>query len=116
MLLGPSRVIMSRHSMVRPWTILGQARWRNRAFEWLQADLAILKRQLAPSPAPRAVVQQKLHAWCEEKELAGLREPRELAKLPPADRAAWLQFWHEVRSTLALSYQPEPDAAVASPP
>jgi hypothetical protein len=35
--------------------------------------------------------------WRGEPDLAGVREPEELAKLPKAERAEWQAFWAKLK-------------------
>jgi hypothetical protein len=52
-----------------------------------------------PSQA-QAAVQQALQHWQRNIDLAGLREPAALAKLPEAERAEWQKLWADVDPTL----------------
>jgi tetratricopeptide (TPR) repeat protein len=58
---------------------------RRRALDWLTADLAVLRNALA-APANGPAVHQKMLHWLEDTDLASVREPKELAKLPAAVR------------------------------
>jgi serine/threonine-protein kinase len=74
-----------------------RTRWRKQAREWLQADLAAWAKKLADGAvADRALVQKKLMHWRTDPDLAGLRDPDELAKLPEKEREACRQLWQEV--------------------
>jgi serine/threonine-protein kinase len=78
-----------------------RARWRKQAREWLQADLAAWTKKLASgAAADRALVQKTLAHWRTDSDLAGLRDPDELAKLPGQEREACGQLWHEVTALL----------------
>jgi serine/threonine protein kinase/Flp pilus assembly protein TadD len=79
-----------------------RASWRRQALEWLGADLIHWARQVKnPSPQSRLAVQRALAHWQLDRDLAGVRGAAALAKLPPAERQAWHQFWAEVEDTLA---------------
>jgi hypothetical protein len=51
-------------------------------------------------PQDRAQVQPTLRHWQKGSDLAGLRDPDALAKLPEAERAACRQLWAEVNALL----------------
>jgi tetratricopeptide (TPR) repeat protein len=61
---------------------------RAQALTWLRA-------RVAASPDP-----ETLRLWLEDGDLAGLREPEELAKLPASERAAFESVWADVREAL----------------
>jgi eukaryotic-like serine/threonine-protein kinase len=78
-----------------------QARWRGKAREWLRADLAAWAKVLASDPtAARHEVRQQLTRWRADAELAGLREPAELERLPANERKDCLALWAEVGALL----------------
>jgi hypothetical protein len=70
-----------------------RGRWRNQALAWLREDLALLTRQ---AETDSAQTRRTLRRWQAERELAGVREPAELARLPEGERKAWAKFWAEV--------------------
>jgi serine/threonine-protein kinase len=72
-----------------------RARRRKQALDWLRADLAAWAKV-----TDRARVQQTLEHWQQDADLAGVRDQEALAKLPPAERQAWSQFWSEVAELL----------------
>jgi tetratricopeptide (TPR) repeat protein len=86
-------------------TELGDAertRWRRQALEWLRADLTAWVRWLDGDPAARrAVVQQTLTHWQENPDLACIRDPGELAKLPADERKELVALWAEMAAVLA---------------
>jgi hypothetical protein len=49
----------------------------------------------------RGVIAQTLQHWKDDTDLAGVREPAALAKLPEAERKAWPARWREVETLLA---------------
>jgi serine/threonine-protein kinase len=70
-----------------------RARLRKQALDWLRTDLAAWAKD---TDRPR--VQKVLTMWQRERELAGVRDPQRLAKLPPAERAEWQRLWADVRA------------------
>jgi serine/threonine-protein kinase len=77
-------------------------RLREQALAWLKADLALWKKQLeGGKPTDRAEVQAKMRHWQKDSDLAGVRDPSALAKLPEAERLEWQKFWKEVETLLA---------------
>ncbi len=46
-------------------------------------------------------MQKTLRHWQTDKDLSGVRDEKELAKLPAEEeQAAWKQFWAEVEAVL----------------
>jgi len=71
--------------------------WREQAREWLQADLDSKVASAAGSPPPvRQLIEQELASWQTDSDLAGLREPDELRKLPPDEQEQFLALWRTV--------------------
>jgi len=77
----------------------GRQGLRQQALAWLRADLAAW-RALPPTDPLAAQVPDKLGRWLKEADLASVREPDALAKLPDDERRAWEAFWADVRRTL----------------
>jgi Flp pilus assembly protein TadD/serine/threonine protein kinase len=74
-----------------------RARLRRQARAWLGADLAAWAKLLANEPATaRPRVLQYLRHWLRDADLAGVRAPEALARLPKAERRRWQQLWQEV--------------------
>jgi Flp pilus assembly protein TadD/tRNA A-37 threonylcarbamoyl transferase component Bud32 len=69
------------------------------ALAWLRADLVLWSKQ-TDDPKARPQVAQSLRHWQQDPDLAGVRDPAELAKLPPGERAEWEHFWKAVESVL----------------
>jgi tetratricopeptide (TPR) repeat protein len=80
-------------------------RFRTEALNWLRADLAILK-ELAADPKNKDRVHHKLNDWIPDGELASVREPDQLAKLPDEERKDWEKLWAEVRKLHAQTANP----------
>jgi tetratricopeptide (TPR) repeat protein len=72
---------------------------RKQALEWLRADLAAWGK-LADNPKARPAVQQTLTRWQHDPDLASVRDPAALERLPEPERAAWHKLWGEVDSLL----------------
>jgi tetratricopeptide (TPR) repeat protein len=82
-----------------------RTRLRSLALGWLRDELA----RWAEQPAKyAAALRQTLRQWQRDPDLAGVREPDQLAKLPRAERAAWRRLWAEVAKT--LDHRPPVDA------
>jgi serine/threonine-protein kinase len=86
-------------------TGLGEAerkRWRNQAREWLHADLAARVHAFDADPtAARTGVREALTRWQKEPDLACVRDPSELDKLPADERKEFVALWAEVATALA---------------
>jgi serine/threonine-protein kinase len=84
-----------------------RARWRQRARDWLGADLAWWRQALKEaSPQLEAEVQQQMRHWQSDPDLAGVRDPAAVAKLPEAERARWQQLWADVAALLEQAQKP----------
>jgi hypothetical protein len=78
-----------------------RARLRRQAHAWLRADLAAWARRLEGGQAQdRPAVVAKLRHWQGDADLAGLRDPAALAKLPAEEREACQKLWAEVEALL----------------
>jgi Flp pilus assembly protein TadD len=80
-----------------------RTRLRQRALEWLRADLALYVRLgKVPMTSARAVVQQRLSEWQRDADLASVRCDA-LGKLPEAERDGWRKLWSDIDQSLARS-------------
>ena len=70
-----------------------QSRLRKQALDWLQENLVARGKLLETDPVR---VFDDMKHWQHDADLAGLREEKELAKLPADERAASTKFWGEV--------------------
>jgi serine/threonine protein kinase/Flp pilus assembly protein TadD len=78
-----------------------RARWRRQALTWLRADLAAWTRGVQSStPATHTRVQEVLAGWQRDPALAGLRDARHVASLPPEEQAACQRLWTDVMALL----------------
>jgi tetratricopeptide (TPR) repeat protein len=72
---------------------------RRQALDWLNAELAVWTKVLDSGPAQaRPVIVQTLQHWQTDTDLAGLRDPEAVAKLPEGERAAWRSLWEGVEA------------------
>jgi tetratricopeptide (TPR) repeat protein len=103
--LLPDKVV----TMFRRWTL-----------DWLRADLtAFAKLAGQNNPAVKQAIQQRLAHWRQDPDLASLRDPQALDRLPDDERAAWQALWRDV-DELAKRVVPtrgskEPSAPKAQP-
>jgi hypothetical protein len=75
-------------------------RLRQRALDWLRADLAGYTNLWESDPTARSFVRNQMKHWQEDTDLAGLRSEAALAKLPAAERAPFTQLWADVAALL----------------
>jgi tetratricopeptide (TPR) repeat protein len=77
-----------------------RARLRQQALGWLRADLALLGKPVENgTPQQRATAQKTLQHWLKDADLAGVRDPAALDKLPGAERDGWKNLWADVSKT-----------------
>jgi serine/threonine-protein kinase len=82
-------------------TVAARLRWRRQALTWLRDELAAWKRAVdvgGPGAAP--LVGQTLRHWQADPDLAGLRDPAQLARLPAEERAACERLWADLAEAL----------------
>jgi hypothetical protein len=63
------------------------------------------KRTQSTKPQDRAAVQKTLRHWQEDPDLATVRDPASLAKLPQAEREAWQKLWGDLAALLDVASQ-----------
>ncbi len=81
---------------------LARAKLRGQALGWLKAELAAWARVLdGGTLKSNGLVSQTLKHWKTDADLAGIRDGKELAKLPEAERAASRALWKDVDQLLA---------------
>jgi len=74
-----------------------RARWREQALDWLRADLSAYGKLVdGGKPEDRTLVQQRVQHWQRDAELSGIRDAKELAKLPADERQACEKLWADV--------------------
>jgi hypothetical protein len=78
-----------------------RGRFRQRARDWLGADLDAYARLAAKEDrALRQALRQRLSFWLEDDNLATVRDAKELAALPEPERKAWEKLWADVAALL----------------
>jgi hypothetical protein len=77
-----------------------RARLRRQALEWLRADFAYWQSETGGKETGRALVRTILKHWQEDPDLAGIRDPDALAKLPDDERTTFTQLWSDVAALL----------------
>jgi hypothetical protein len=81
---------------------MSRAGFRRQALDWLRAELEARLRLLERGPqVARNTVTHDLEQWLEAPDLAGVRGPDALGRLPAAERQAWQQLWADVADTFA---------------
>jgi hypothetical protein len=81
--------------------VAAKAKLREQARAWLKAELAAWNKVLETGPdQAKALVVQTLQHWQKDADLAGIREPDVLAKLPEVERKEWRDLWVEVAELL----------------
>ena len=71
--------------------------FRHWALGWLRDDLtAYAKLADQNNPAVKQAVQQRLAHWRQDPDLASVRDPQALDRLPENERAAWRALWRDV--------------------
>ena len=84
-----------------PLEELTKARCRRQALDWLKADLAAWSKAIADESSQwHDHVPQTLQHWKADPDLAGIRDPAALAKLPPDEQKAFAALWVEVSALL----------------
>jgi tetratricopeptide (TPR) repeat protein len=73
---------------------------RRQALSWLKTELVKLGKQVQAGGAAADNALKALKFWHEEADFASVREAKELAKLPPAERQAWEELWADVGKLL----------------
>jgi serine/threonine protein kinase/Flp pilus assembly protein TadD len=78
-----------------------RTRWRKQALEWLRADLKAYRERLESGNSEnRRLARQRLRHWQRDEDLASLRDPAAVAKLPADEQQACNQLWAEVKTLL----------------
>jgi serine/threonine-protein kinase len=82
--------------------------WRERALDWLRADLAAWAKGVEKGPPQaRPQVQRTLRRWQQDPDLAGMRDETALAKPPETEREVYRKFWAEVAALLERAQSKE---------
>jgi tetratricopeptide (TPR) repeat protein len=74
---------------------------RAQALEWLKTELGIRAATIGSKSADERVpVVRVFEYWMVDPDLAGVRDPEAIAKLPETERQAWTAFWSGVDSAI----------------
>ena len=80
-----------------------RARLRKQALQWLRADAEVRRTQLKEGRSGKADAARAAFAhWRQDADLVGVRDKNALAKLPEAERDAWLRHMRTALDELAL--------------
>ena len=78
-----------------------RAKLRTQARDWLKAELAAWAQIFDNGPAElKTTITPALKHWKDDSDVAGIRDEKELAKLPEAERTAFTQLWNDVDQLL----------------
>jgi len=85
-------------------TEIERTRYRKQALDWLKADLSEWTKMLTHEfKVSREIAKRRLKDWLVDPDLAGIREPMALDRLPADERKAWLELWEALASVLKSS-------------
>jgi tetratricopeptide (TPR) repeat protein len=82
-------------------TVKDKAIFRQKALDWLRAELANLQEKLHADPKTAADTRDVLHYWQTDGNLTGVRQPEALSNLQEPERVGWQQFWADVKKSLS---------------
>ena len=77
-----------------------RAHWRQQARQWLRADLAAWEKAWENARESRIRARLALAGWRGDPDLAGVRDPGALDRLPAEERQEWHTLWQEVEALL----------------
>jgi tetratricopeptide (TPR) repeat protein len=83
-----------------PTDEVGRAALRRQALDLLRADLTQRAKRLDADGPGRAEALLNLEHSIHDVDMAGIRDPDALARLPVAERAEWQAFWKEVEALI----------------
>jgi hypothetical protein len=79
-----------------------RARLRCQALHWLRSDLAAWREHLkADETRALPILRRAMEHWLAVPCLAGVRNPKALAKLPEAERQDWHKLWADAQELFA---------------
>jgi hypothetical protein len=74
---------------------------RRRAWQWLKAELTAWSNTLRLGPPEdRSRIQPTLENWKQDPDLALIRAPESLARLPESERQLWQALWTQTDALL----------------
>jgi tetratricopeptide (TPR) repeat protein len=74
---------------------------RRQALTWLRAELGSWTRAVAAGEVGSRRLARILTPWQKDPDLAPVRDPESLCKLPEAEQVAWRNLWAQVEALLA---------------
>jgi hypothetical protein len=75
-----------------------RAALRRQAQGWLRDELAAWREQLGKGPAKaRAAAVLRIDCWLQDPDLACVRDPVALGRLPTVEREEWERLWRDLR-------------------
>ncbi len=77
--------------------------WRDRALEWLAADLDVWEHAATSDTKGRRALEVAMRTWCNDSDLQVVRDEQWLGKLDTGEREQWSAFWTRVGSHLGKS-------------
>jgi tetratricopeptide (TPR) repeat protein len=92
-----ARAAAGRGSALEPLSEAERSDQRQRALRWLQADLTLKTRLMSEGKG----MVFSLATWQTDRDLASVRDPAALAKLPDSEREPWRRLWANVTALLA---------------
>jgi hypothetical protein len=99
--LGPAVVADAQGKDDPPPDDAAKAKLREQALDWLKAERDLWSKLLESGPPQnRPAIVRVLKHWQQDTDLAGVRDPDALTKLPEPERAAWRALWADVQSLL----------------
>jgi tetratricopeptide (TPR) repeat protein len=82
--------------------------WRRQALDWLRQDVTWWGQALDNGDAQtNTQARQRLRHWKTDRDLAGVRAPDALARLPDHERKQWERLWSDVDALLRRLRQPK---------
>jgi serine/threonine-protein kinase len=92
-----ARTAAGQGSPLEPLTEAERADQRQRALAWLRADLTLRTKLMSEGKG----IVWSLAWWRTDRDLADVRDPAALAKLPDSEREEWRRLWADVAAVLA---------------
>jgi serine/threonine protein kinase/Tfp pilus assembly protein PilF len=86
-----------------------RASLRQRARDWLRADLEAWAKTLDAGHEQRVRAMEALRHWRADSDLAGIRDDEGLARMPPAEADAFRALWEAVDALLERTAAEHPD-------
>jgi tetratricopeptide (TPR) repeat protein/tRNA A-37 threonylcarbamoyl transferase component Bud32 len=73
---------------------------RRQARRWLRDDLALYARMAEGDDQAKDEVRRQLALWCQDTDLASVRDAKALGQLADAERREWRRLWDDVAALL----------------